>query len=420
MLFNNILTKRESKMAALSLRQNFSWTFMGNVIYAGCQWGMLVVLAKLGSPEMVGMYALGLAITAPVILLTDLKLRTVQVTDAKGQYNFGEYLGLRVITSLIGILLIGMLVIILDYKWEFTFVIFGIGFAKVFESISDIIYGLVQKNECMNHIAFSRIIRGLLSLCAMCLAVCITKSIFVGTLALALTWFCVLVLYDVRMARCFADIRPKFDYSTLLKLVKISWPLGIVQMLASLNVNIPRFFIERFINAEALGYFAALAYLIVAGNTVVSALAQAASPRLAKYCHDKNKYAFNTLVIKLVVIGIMLGSAGLILSLMFGQEVLSIIYQDDYAKYADVFVMLMLAALFTYIGSFIDNAISAARRFKIQMYLAIVIVSISVIASMILIPFYGLQGAAYVVIITSFLHMVTKVIVLFLLVERSF
>ena len=27
----------------LSLRRNFSWNLVGNVIYAGCQWGMLVV-----------------------------------------------------------------------------------------------------------------------------------------------------------------------------------------------------------------------------------------------------------------------------------------------------------------------------------------------------------------------------------------
>ena len=55
----------------LSLRANFSWTFMGRVVYVGCQWGMLTVLAKLGSPEMVGRFSLGLAVTAPIILNTE-------------------------------------------------------------------------------------------------------------------------------------------------------------------------------------------------------------------------------------------------------------------------------------------------------------------------------------------------------------
>ena len=75
----------------LSLRKNFSWTFAGNVVYALSQWGMLTVLAKLGSPEMVGRFALGLSITAPIVMFTNLQLRQIQATDARGEYRFGDY-----------------------------------------------------------------------------------------------------------------------------------------------------------------------------------------------------------------------------------------------------------------------------------------------------------------------------------------
>jgi polysaccharide biosynthesis protein PslG len=43
------------QLKPLTLRRNFSWTFIGNVVYTACQWGMLVVLAKLGSSEMRGL-----------------------------------------------------------------------------------------------------------------------------------------------------------------------------------------------------------------------------------------------------------------------------------------------------------------------------------------------------------------------------
>jgi len=36
------------------------------VIYSGCQWGTLVLLAKLGNPTMVGQYSLALAIATPI------------------------------------------------------------------------------------------------------------------------------------------------------------------------------------------------------------------------------------------------------------------------------------------------------------------------------------------------------------------
>ena len=64
--------------AERSLRLNASWTFGGNLVYAACQWGMLVALAKFGSPELVGRFALALAVTAPVYMLTNLQLRAVE------------------------------------------------------------------------------------------------------------------------------------------------------------------------------------------------------------------------------------------------------------------------------------------------------------------------------------------------------
>src|SRR6476660_1556484 len=81
---------------ALSLRSNFSWTFAGNVVYAACQWGMLSALAKLGNPELVGQFALALAVTSPVFMLANLQLRGVQATDAQSQYTFADYLRVRV------------------------------------------------------------------------------------------------------------------------------------------------------------------------------------------------------------------------------------------------------------------------------------------------------------------------------------
>ena len=42
-----------------SLRQNFSWTLLGNVVYAASLWGILVLLTKVGDPATVGRFSLG-------------------------------------------------------------------------------------------------------------------------------------------------------------------------------------------------------------------------------------------------------------------------------------------------------------------------------------------------------------------------
>jgi len=77
------------KPKALSLPRNVTWSAVGNVTYAATQWGMLIILAKLGTPEMVGQYALGLAVTGPVFMLANLQLRVIQATDTRESHTFG-------------------------------------------------------------------------------------------------------------------------------------------------------------------------------------------------------------------------------------------------------------------------------------------------------------------------------------------
>src|SRR5580704_14620345 len=93
-------------LPAASLRVNFSWTMLGNVVYRGTQWGILVLLARLSSPEAVGQFSLGLAIAAPVMLFAGLQLRAVQATDARVQFQFSDYAGLRILLTAVAALLI--------------------------------------------------------------------------------------------------------------------------------------------------------------------------------------------------------------------------------------------------------------------------------------------------------------------------
>jgi hypothetical protein len=67
-------------LAVPSLRITFTWTLVGNVVYALCQWDMISSLAKLGTTAAVGQFALALAITAPVFMLTNLQLRGIRTT----------------------------------------------------------------------------------------------------------------------------------------------------------------------------------------------------------------------------------------------------------------------------------------------------------------------------------------------------
>jgi len=415
-------TAEHASSQPLPLRVNFAWTLAGNVVYAACQWGMIVAIAKSGSPEMVGQFALGLAITAPIILFAGLALRAVQATDARQVYQFSDYLGLRLLTTFLALVVIAG--VAWGYNGESRWTILLIGLAKAFEAISDIFYGLFQQQEQMDRIAKSMLIKGPLSLIALTVAVLLTYRVWAGAAALAIAWLAVLMLYDIpNGARILgvsrrAELGPKWHLPTLLRLTRLSFPLGLTMMLISLNTNIPRYFIEHYWGQQELGFFAAVAYLMVAGTTVVNALGQSASPRLAKYYASGNKQQFSYLLVKLIGMGLALGVTGILVSLVAGQEILTLVYRPEYAQFNHVLVWVMAAAALSYIASFLGYTMTAAHYFAIQPAIFSFVVLANGLFCVILVPSFGLLGAAWALGIANGLQVLLSLIYVFVALYR--
>jgi O-antigen/teichoic acid export membrane protein len=398
----------------MSLRKNFTWTFIGNVVYAGCSWAILVVLAKLGTPEIVGQFALGLAVTTPIISFAKLQLRAVQATDAQTQYLFRDYWGLRLIMLGLALVVIGGVAAASGYQQELMLTVLVIGFGKAVDAISDVIYGLLQKHEQMDRISVSLILKGILSLIMLTVPRYVTHSVLWAAAGWSLASVVVVVTYDLRSAVIMLKIQSQsgdslYPHFALRRLAKLAWlalPLGITLLLVSLMTNIPSYFLQQYAGDRALGIFAAMAYLIVAGTTVISALGQAASPRLAKQYAAHEEQQFHVLLLRLAIIGILLGAAGVLTAVIGGRLLLTLFYQPEYAAYNDVFILLMIGGGISYVASLSGYAVTAARYFKLQPVIFTVGVASTFILCVLLIPSQGIRGAAWVSVIVGLIQLV--------------
>jgi O-antigen/teichoic acid export membrane protein len=391
----------------IPLRENFAWTLAGNAIYAACQWGILVAIVKLGTPTMVGQFALGLAVAAPVFMLTNLQLRVVIATDASDQYRLGHYLAPRLLGTALGLIVITSFVFVSHLRRDTAVVVLLIGIAKAVETLSDIIYGFWQKHECFDKIAIALAGRGIGSVAIMAGVLYFTRSIIFAAAVTALYWFAWLATYErIGTKNVLASVSPgevlraEWNMSKCRQLVVLSLPLGIVMLLLTLNSNIPRYFVEHYCGESALGYFAAIAYLFTAGNTVMAAMGQSALPRLARY-FDSDRSAYARLLTNMLLLGTAVGISAIGLALFFGPAFLRLVYRADYAQYATVFTWLMVAAAFSYVGSMLGYGMTAAQVFRSQVPLFLAAAAVTVLTCWFLIPRLGLMGSAYAVVIGS-------------------
>jgi O-antigen/teichoic acid export membrane protein len=373
---------------------------------------MTIVLAKLGSPEHLGQFALGLATTAPVFMLASLRLRDVQATDAKEEYLFGDYFALRLTTTVLALLVIVGIIFVSGFQREMALIILATGCSKAIENISDAFYGLFMKHERLDRIAKSMMIKGPLSLIGLGVGFYLTNSVFWGIIGLASARAAIMLSYDLRNAiltlnpslKRIVNIipkewpRPRWNAKTLIRLAWLALPLGVVTMFISFTSNIPRYFIEGHLGSYQLGIFAAIASFQKVAPTVVQALGRSASPRLAKYYVANKAGAFRKLTFRLIMIGILLGGAGVLIALVMGRQILTLFYGPAYAL-PKLFGLLMLAAGIDYIATMLLFVITSARYFRIQLPLQLLTTGTVALACYWLIPTSGLTGAAIALII---------------------
>jgi O-antigen/teichoic acid export membrane protein len=412
-------SKYEKSIQPLSLRQNFSWIFVGNIIYATCQWGTLVAIAKLGTQEMVGQFTLGQAIIAPIILLFNLDLRGIQATDARQQYSFSHYFQLRLISTFLAMVVVIAVIFIGGYKEVTGLIIFLVGLAKGMESISDVFYGLLQQKEKMDNVAQSIILRNIISIFSLIIILYLTKNIVLAIAGFTVAGIGTLFLYDIPINNRFlgqsiTKTISQFpaQYKRLGDLVWLALPGGLIMMFISLSINMPRYFLERYIGEKELGIFAAIAYLPIAGVIVISALGQSALSPLSKYYSTSDTKEFKKLLFKLINIACGLGLIGFVIVFFVGKEILTLVYSPEYSERTDVFNLLMLWGGLHYIGSFLGIAAAAARYFKSSLFLSVIKVVINVITCFWLVSTYGLKGGAIVSVIDEFVKIIGTSIIL--------
>jgi O-antigen/teichoic acid export membrane protein len=385
-------TESQTAVSGLSLRRNVAWTLLGNTAYAASQWAILIAIAKVGDVSAVGRFALALAVTGPVFVACNLQLRSVQSSDVRQEFAFGELMALRILAAAGGMALVCL--IGLAYGYEQWLCIAMIGAAKAVECVIDIVCGVFQSRERMDLVTRSLLFRSAISLITIVACAPFSPSVAVWTTAILFSRLIVLFAHDLPQGRKYSgSIAPQFDWSRIALLARLTWPLGLVTLIASLNVNIPRYQIERSLGMVDLGVFSALSYMLVLASMMTNAIGQSAMPRLSSAWARGDRRLFLALSGRLTALAAAAGAVLVLAAGVAGPQALHLLYGPAYAARPDVLTALAGAMAVSLPASVVNYSSLAARQFKVQLPLALSTAAVTSVMSLWLIPRQGLLGA---------------------------
>jgi O-antigen/teichoic acid export membrane protein len=361
---------------------------------------MLAVLTKTVPADAVGQFSLGLAIAAPILMFSNFQLRSIQATDHSSRFGPLDYLAFRGITSAAAFLIIVLTAALAGYSSSTIPVIIVVGLYKCIESLSDGVYGHLQRAELMGTIAISMLLKGLLSVVALVTAITLVPDILSAGVALSAVCLIMFTLWDlaafralVRRDRQSERVKPGGP-AVLFDLARLGLPLAVTSALLVLATNVPRYFLERSWGQQELGYFAALAYPMVSLTLLVGGFCQAATPRLASF-FASDRVSFWRLVRRLMLVPVAAVSVALAIGIPLGRQLLSFVYRNEYAAHHETFLILIGASGIWALASVLGYAVTAAGQRDPQAPAAALVCLVAVTSSAFVIPRWGIEGVEW-------------------------
>jgi O-antigen/teichoic acid export membrane protein len=296
-------------------------------------------------------------------------------------------------------------------RGEAALVMVGVTLVKAVESIADVIYGFLQKQQRTDLIGRSQILKSPLYLAAIAGGYVAAGRLSVGLYAVvalsllstaALEGRQALRLGAVRRSRRHEPARP--NPAAMWRIVRLALPLGVAGGLNSLRANIVRYLMAYFMGQGAVGIYAALAYVPAGVSLAASTLAQAVSPQLARAFVRGREAEFRMLAFKLLGVALGIGSGALGVVLLAGPRLLDVLYGARYAAEHPVFVIAMAGLGFTCAAAYMNDALVARRLMASQLRIICLVGVVETVLGALLLQGHGLRGAATATLIASALQ----------------
>lgn len=374
-----------------SVRRSIAWTFIGRLAQAVAQAGLLILAARLGSAEVVGDLAVAMAICSPIMVIVGLQQRVVYVTDVERRFGWRTHVRLRRWAALVGVVVAAS---IASTPWVHISVgaVLAIALAKAGDLSSDLHHATFQTRGAMRLYARSVSIRAVAGLIALGVALQFAGSLALGLLAMAAVSWAVALAHDAPLSRSLRTPSPGRDGA--MTLLWTAAPLGVVTFVDSLTQHAVRLQVDGLLGTTALGHYAVMSYVVIAGGAVVFSLGTPLLRPMAEQYASGRTAAFVRTVLRLAGLGVLLGAFGIAFAVVFGEVFLGIVFGDTFVAHADVFPWVMAAGALHFVLNALMHAVNAAQRRRAQPWIFVAALALTLLAGWAWVPSNGLRGAA--------------------------
>lgn len=384
--------------------KNLSWIFAGNLAHAFLQFGMNILAARMLDPSAYGTINYSASLIAFFSSIVTLGFNyTVTKHYAENEEMSGEFtgsaIGSRVVAAIMSIILIQVVISFTDSNDPLIRIVVLLQSATILFGVFDSYVQWFRYKHSANVVATVRLIAFGLSAVFRLLVLLVSKDLVLYVVATgteSLLFACFLAFAYVR------SNGPKlsFNLNTFKGMIKISAPFIFSALLTSIYGQTDKIMLKQLLNTESVAYYSVSLTLAGAISIIPIALIDGYRPEIMRnkiVDPEKYKRSFRQLYSIVFWLCICYG----VFIAVFARHIIHIFYGDNYLPAAQSLATIVWYTSFSYFGA-INNIymVCENKSFWVQITTLVGAVT-NVVLNSLLIPRWGVEGAAVASLITQ-------------------
>lgn len=386
-------------------KKNFIWNMLGITLNSFAVMLYLIIVTRINGIAVSGEFSFAFAFCAIIQVIATFGGRNYQITDVDEECSDREYLSSTVITIALSILI--TVIYFFCFKTNTTKIVFIslLLIIKFIEAFSERIFAVFQKENRLDFVGKSYLLKTSLSLLALLIIDYVSENLTYSILAMVVINIAVFICFDLKKFGEFQTFKIQLTKKTMNVLKKSSYFFAFA-FLTLLIANISRFTIEGLLNESDLGYYGILVMIPSVMTLFGQFIINPSMLILTRSNHELDFKKFDHEVKKIFMMIFVLACVCIICAYFFGEYVLSLLYNISFKGYKGIFVIFIITGLLNVCTFIISNLLTIMRRTKVQVLLYFIVLVFGILVSYFFTKVASFDGAVFGYCVTMLIQFV--------------
>lgn len=379
----------------IQFKKNFIWNILGTGLNAFTSLFFMITVTRINGVNDAGIFTIAYATACIIYVIGIYAGRIYQVTEPDKNITNKEYIMNRLITTILMNILVLIFCFIRKYDFYKSTIFLLLTLYKSLEAFSEVIYGILQKNEKLEIVGKSLFIKSIISVGVFIFIDMLMKNMILSIFSVIIVWIVMMLAFDFNKVHKYIDFSVPINWKNILNIFRLGFTTFAIAFLGLYILNAPKYAIDNYLENNVQTVFG----IIVMPATVIGLVAQfLIHPylnKILKLYEERNLKQLQKMLLKLIFSIVSIGIISSILAFFVGTQVLGIIYGLDLSGYKIGLLTIIIASTLYTIGVIYSSVLTTVRETFSQFIIYIIISIFALIISDIFTRMWNLDGAIW-------------------------